>query len=277
MARVQFALKMLLAYARSDRNRCPYCQSCLHLRLQRKWLILQARKCVHCGLIFRYPTDSSQDAVAFYEHHYRERLTKDLPKAEELEALVSREFAGSPYDKSERVRFLQNLCPLGRCFDVGCSWGYGAFQMGRRGYHVTGFELSRPMAAYGRSMLGLDIRGDWAEIPDALAGSFDFAYADHSLEHTHDLRATLEHLARLIKPAGLLVVFVPNAGGLGARMRGVRWAPFVGEAHTIAFTDRWFRDNLPTHGFTIEKLTSCPEGEETLMDGDELICIARRR
>ena len=276
MARFQFALKMTAARWKSDRNRCPYCQSCMHQRLQRKWLLIEARKCAYCGLIFRYPTEGSQGAVAFYENGYEGQQATDMPAPDALNKLLAGGFAGSEFDKSQRISLIKDVKPDGRLFEFGCSWGYALHQFTKAGYESTGFELARNRADFGRRSLGLDIRSDWGSVNGKDHSSFDIVYSDHALEHTTDLREPLEKFSELLKPGGHLVIFVPNCGSLVARKMGLGWKAFIGEAHTIAFTDQWYRDNLPRHGFTIERMFSTDSAKESLFDGEELVCIARR-
>ena len=275
MARVQFALKMALARLQSDHDKCPYCQSCLHQRLQRKWLLIEARKCAYCGLIFRYPTEGNEGALAFYENGYDGQQATDLPSKDRLNELVAQNFSHSPFDKSQRVSLLETVSTGRRLFEFGSSWGYALHQFKQAGYQPVGFELAQNRAEFGRTSLGIDIRSDW----DSLKidnGSFDVVYADHSLEHTTNLREPLERFAEILKPSGHLIIFVPNCGSLIARKLGLRWKAYIGEAHTIAFTDQWYRDNLPRHGFTIERIFSSTAGNESLFDGEELVFIARR-
>src|SRR5688572_29484316 len=124
MARLGFALKMALARMQGDRDKCPYCQSCFHQRLQRKWLLIEARKCTYCGLIFRYPTEAYGSAVDFYENDYDGQQATDLPGRDRLNEIVARNFAGSVFDKSQRVRLIETIRSGGRLLEFGCSWGY---------------------------------------------------------------------------------------------------------------------------------------------------------
>lgn len=275
MARIQFAVRMLLSRYRENHQRCPYCESVLHYRLQRKLVLIEARKCAFCNLIFRYPTDSTQEAQVFYERSYFGQQATGLPSEEELARLRAKNFANTRNDKSHRIQFLQSVCPRGRVLDFGCSWGYGVYQMERAGYQAVGYELARNRAEYGHQHLGVDIRSDWESLERDFTQSFDLIYADHSLEHVTNLRRPLEKFSRLLRPGGLLVIFVPNGGSLIGRRLGVRWKALLGETHTIAFTDAWFAQNLPRHGFTVESLFSSDLYDETLHDGEELVCVAR--
>src|SRR2546423_7835629 len=117
MARIKFALKVMKARFSADRKRCPYCESCLHQKLQRKWLLIEARKCAFCSLIFRYPTDSVGDAFSFYDKTYQGKQATHLPDNELMSRLTATNFAASPFDKSNRVQFIQSICPSGRILD----------------------------------------------------------------------------------------------------------------------------------------------------------------
>ena len=266
----------MLARFKSDQKRCPYCQSSMHQRLQSKWLIIEARKCVYCGLIFRYPTDSNDGARTFYERDYFGQQATGLPSQELIAQLKEANFSNSQYNKAHRIQFLRSICPNGRLLDFGCSWGYAVHQLKQAGYNAIGFELARNRAEFGQRFLGMDIRSDWEPLMIDCRSSFDVVYADHVLEHVSDLRTPLERFSELLKPSGLLVIFVPNAGGLIGRRLGLRWKAMLGEAHTIAFTDSWFLQNLPRHGFSVDSLSSYLDGPESLCDGEELICVARR-
>ena len=277
VARVEFALEMLRARLAPERLRCPYCESSLHSRLQRKWLLIELRQCAHCGLLFRYPIDLETERRAFYEGAYEGQQATDLPSPAQLQALVAENFRGSPLDKSARIDFLRGLQPTGKALDFGAAWGYSVHQLRSAGYDALGFELSRVRARFGREQLHVPVYDDPAALLADHEGSLDLIYTDHAMEHLPRLREPLERLARLLKPGGLLVIFVPNGGGQPARVRGTRWLTLIGEAHTVAFTASWFRTNLPNHGLQVEALRSTMSGAaESLLDGEELICVARR-
>lgn len=276
MARLRFAWDMLWARLRSERLQCPYCRSCLHTRLQRKWLLIEARQCAYCGLIFRYPIDLPQAANDFYENHYQGQQATDLPSTEHLRELLATGFRGSIYDKSHRVALLKRFYAGGRALDFGCSWGYASAQLIAAGFDTIGFELSRSRAAFGREALGIHIESDILRLTEEFAGAFSLIYADHVVEHLCDLRSAIDTFSRLLAPNGRLVILVPNGGGQLARQQGVGWGPFLGESHTVALTATWFLANLPLHGFAIEAVGGSVEKIETIVDAEELVCVARR-
>ncbi len=277
MARVGFAFWSLYARFARRHNHCPYCGSIFHIRLQRKKLLIEARKCQYCGLIFRWPADSLDKATRFYAGQYRSGMITSLPSVDELSELRANGFGNSCYDKSDYVDLVKKIVPApARVFDFGASWGYVGYQLQKAGYIVEGFELSQARAEFGRRHLGLSIYSSWEQLHSLPLPRYDVAFTAHTLEHLYDLWGALDKLAEAVVPGGILVIIVPNGGGREARELGVRWGPYIGETHTISFTADWFRQNLPRHGFqTVDLFSPSPGGRDRTCEGWELVCVAR--
>jgi 2-polyprenyl-3-methyl-5-hydroxy-6-metoxy-1,4-benzoquinol methylase len=280
LARLAFALRMATERWKSERSLCPYCESRFSLRLQRKWLLIEARQCIHCGLIFRWPTDPEGGARDFYEKNYDGQHATDMPTAKVLDRLVAQNFVGSSYDKSDRVLFLQRTLGASRgrkLLDFGTSWGYSLHQYKAAGWRVAGFELDRHRAKFGRDRLNLTIHSTLDELRNQ---RFDVVLSDHALEHVSRPGKILDIWTTITKGKAALVIFVPNASCAAARRLGVAWGPFIGEAHTVAFTMQWFMHNLPRHGWQADFYGSdglkLPTGEY-LMDHGEICVVARCR
>ena len=278
MARLSFAWRMARQRWSSDTSRCPYCDSRFAERLQRKWLIIEARRCIYCGLIFRWPTDPAAASREFYESDYEGQQATDIPEAAAAATMAANGFAGTAWDRGERVGFLERA--LGKAggralLDFGCSWGYATHQYQAAGWAAQGFELDRRRAAFGRTALGLAVTSDLGE---HRSRKFDVILADHSLEHVPRLGDTLDAWVELAAADAALVIFVPNGSCHDARRLGTSWGPFIGEAHTVALTMEWFARNLPRHGFLPEFRS--PNGTllragEYLDDCAEICVVAR--
>ena len=133
----------------------------------------------------------------------------------------------------------------GRLLDVGC--GDGAFLLAAqaRGWSVVGTEMNPALARAA----GLDVR---ETIDETLAlAPFDCITLWHSLEHMRNPRATLQSLARLLVPGGLLIVAVPDAGGLQARLFGAHWFHLDVPRHLYHFNQRSLKHLLESAGFAI--------------------------
>jgi SAM-dependent methyltransferase len=278
MARLSFAWRMLNARWSSRSALCPYCDSCFADRLQSKWLLIEARRCLHCGLIFRWPTDPAEPDRTFYEGEYEGQQATEVPDAASTAALAAKGFAGSQWDRADRIAFVQRALgdANGRALlDFGCSWGYATYQYKQAGWTARGFEIDRRRAAFGRAALGLDIASDLA---DYRGRTFDVIMADHSLEHVPRIADALQVWVDLAAAEATLVVFVPNGSCRDARRLGVGWGPFIGEAHTVAFTMDWFARNLPRHGFRAEfrRQNGAPLPAGEYLDDCAEICMVAR-
>ncbi len=106
--------------------------------------------------------------------------------------------------------------PVRRVLDLGCGTGGHALPLARRGYDVTGIDLSPAMIAQAKAKAeaGLTVtftQGDLRRLDEALpeAGSYDaalilFAVLGY-LPTNADLRAALSGVRRALRRGGLLV------------------------------------------------------------------------
>jgi SAM-dependent methyltransferase len=278
MARLSFAWRMVKERWSSDNALCPYCDSRFADRLQRKWLLIEARRCLHCGLIFRWPTDPATASREFYETDYDGQQATDVPGAAAAAKMASNGFSGTAWHRGDRVRFLERALgePAGRALlDFGCSWGYATQQYQAAGWVAHGFEIDRHRAKFGRVALGLDIKSD---LDEHCGRQFDVIIADHSLEHVPKLGDTLKAWSKITAPDAVLVIFVPNCSCRDARRLGVGWGPFIGESHTVALTMDWFIRNLPRHGYRAEfhRQDGVPLPDGEYLDDCAEICMVAR-
>ena len=277
MARLEFALRMILARFDRRRSLCPYCACSLSVFVRRKKFFIEARKCLSCDLVYRWPIDNPTEAKYFYEHAYKGQQATEMPDREALKGLTGKEFKDTKWDKGHRLDFMRSLIQCqGKLLDFGCAWGYGAYQYERLGFKVAGLEVDKKRADFGRSNLGQDIYTDWEELKNSY---FDVIIADHVLEHLCNLRETLHEFRLHSKPGSILIIFVPNGSRRPTKFTGREWQWFIGESHQVLFTMEWFLKNLPDHCFYPEFFTHSakPISEnECFSDEEEIALIARR-
>ncbi|VVM06490.1 class I SAM-dependent methyltransferase [Methylacidimicrobium tartarophylax] len=254
--------------------------------MERKYLLLELRRCLNCELLFRYPKDTDSDNDCFYQSDYDQGAVTAMPNPEEIALLRKTNFSGSPMDFSERIiPILSSLLPSGKVLDYGSSWGYGVYQLIRSGYDAVGWEISRPRAEFGRRMLDVPVESDWSAIEQR--APFDCIVSSHVLEHLPSPKIAFEAFSDLLGPGGWVLILVPNGGGKNARELGVRWGPMIGEKHCSALTPSFFAKNLVTFGFESLRFASrfdrevvslLPwDGDPRRLEGDELLVAARRR
>jgi SAM-dependent methyltransferase len=137
------------------------------------------------------------------------------------------------------LRRLRWSCPpwvgAGRYLDVGCGSGASLGVARALGWQVAGIEMDEAAAAKARRFTGELYVGDALSAPFA-AARFDVVTAFHVLEHVPDPVAMLRRMLEWLAPGGLLIVEVPNAGGLGAACFGRAWSGLELPRHLVHFT-----------------------------------------
>lgn len=103
----------------------------------------------------------------------------------------------------------------GRVLDLGCAFGFATRIAARRGYETVGVDSSSAYIARARraDRRATYVQSDAAQVPLPSA-SFDGLLCLDVLEHVPNERATLDEIARLLRPGGTLVLSVPHRGAL---------------------------------------------------------------
>jgi 2-polyprenyl-3-methyl-5-hydroxy-6-metoxy-1,4-benzoquinol methylase len=159
--------------------------------------------------------------------------------------------------------------------DYGSAEGIMMWFLKTFGAKVTGVEVNPSRKAYSDRILDLpDVSCDPGFLDlDSNQNRFDSVISFHTLEHVFDLDRTLQGMAQVLKPGGLMIIAVPNND--------------VGGTHTIGLEPDYFRRALPRHGMEIEKVSWNNDDLEAefRLNGkglpvwsnmDDLLVIARR-
>jgi SAM-dependent methyltransferase len=114
--------------------------------------------------------------------------------------------------QERRLAMLNAAAPLaGRCvLEFGCGIGTYMREIRRFTPHVFGFdiEVDRLQAGLRKGVDGLIAAvGECLPYADA---SFDVVFSNEVLEHVQDDRLACREIARVLRPGGRAVIFVPN-------------------------------------------------------------------
>ena len=181
--------------------------------------------CAACGFDITSPQPGMDEIAAFYPAgYYGNPGDRRFPPL--MEALQKALYY-------RRVRMVESVGGgrRGRVLDVGCGRGLLLNVFRQRGWEVQGTELTDEAARYARQVAGVPVkvgRLDELGFPDSY---FDAVTIWHVLEHVHDPRVALAEVSRILKPGGVVLVGVPNFGGLEARL----------------LKDKWFHLDVPRH------------------------------
>lgn len=203
-------------------------------------------RCAECGhgQLARFPSDAELEAA------YAEAESGDYVE----EAAGQRATAARVLERVERLR------APGALLDLGCWVGFLLAEARDRGWSpVVGVEPSAFASAHARDELGLDVRTAPlldAELP---AHAFDAVVMGDVVEHLTDPAAALARVAGLLRPGGVVVLMLPDAGSAVARAMGRRWWSVI-PTHVQYFTRRSLTVLLDRAGYDVLDARTAPKG-----------------
>lgn len=159
-----------------------------------------------------------------------------------------------PFFKNHRRNY--NLLPYrgeGKLLDFGCGNGRYLAELREYGWQVFGMDASEQAARFGKEKYDLDIAVGQMPDQDFPPNYFDVVTLWHSLEHLHRPIEVLESIHRVLKPDGLLVVGVPNIGGLVPQWFRECWFGLDPPRHLSFFSERTLEEVLMKTGFRVTR------------------------
>jgi 2-polyprenyl-3-methyl-5-hydroxy-6-metoxy-1,4-benzoquinol methylase len=110
-----------------------------------------------------------------------------------------------------RYRFAKDFAHGKRVLDIACGEGYGASSLAKAGAtSVVGIDIADDVCEHARRKYGIDARtGDAQAIP-VPDRSIDLIVSFETIEHVTVPDAFLRECARVLVPAGILIVSTPN-------------------------------------------------------------------
>lgn len=153
----------------------------------------------------------------------------------------------------------------GDSLENGCGVGMYVEHLAPFTRHITGLEydIERSIEAsqIGKRLANAAIvnaAGEYLPFPN---NSFDFILSHEVLEHVLDDRLSMEEMVRVLRPAGRVVIFVPNRG-YPYETHGIYWRERYrfGNIPLVNYLPKRWRDQLAPHvrAYTagdLEKLT----------------------
>jgi SAM-dependent methyltransferase len=190
--------------------------------------------CADCGFRFLSPATDTRD----YPHHF-------LAHSRPFEiGLAWRAYYG--------LFRGAGLRPPGRLLDVGCGDGKYLAYMAGQGWQVCGVDPYAPAELAAASAFVVYRAGlREAELPPDYYDVITFWW---SLEHMAEPVPTLMEACRIMRPGGQVIVGVPNAEALEARLLGPYWFHLNPPVHLSHFTASSLTLALRRAGFTVERL-----------------------
>lgn len=190
-------------------------------------------RCTGCGVTNTSPWPTDADLDAAYGSWYRPPGGRFIGVGD---AVLRR-------TRSRLAHRLDQIAPPGPVLDVGTGDGALLDALAEQGRDALGLERESTRDDVRTAELR-DIRGEWAGV-----------VFWHSLEHLPNPAEAIEHAALLLAPKGVLVVAVPNAESLQARVFGDRWFGLDLPRHLVHLSPRALTTRFRSVGLRVERVS----------------------
>jgi SAM-dependent methyltransferase len=140
----------------------------------------------------------------------------------------------------------------GRLLDIGSGTGTFAYEMKKHGWEVIGLEPDEGARKVAMELYQVELQ-DPAKLNDLQPKSFDAITLWHVLEHVHDLHGYLNHIRKLLKPNGKLLIAVPNYKAYDAVIYQEFWAAYDVPRHLYHFSPVSMKTLIERNEMKIEK------------------------
>jgi 2-polyprenyl-3-methyl-5-hydroxy-6-metoxy-1,4-benzoquinol methylase len=145
----------------------------------------------------------------------------------------------------------------GVILDIGSGTGYFADFMQKRGWQVTGIEISEQARNYSVERFGIRAI-DPHHVHNLPSASADCITFWHVLEHLYDPAGWMDEVKRILKEDGRCIIALPNFASADAEWFGARWAALDVPRHLWHFTPDAFRRFAVKKGFVCESTSALP-------------------
>lgn len=205
--------------------------------------------CSACRCLFIDPLPGDVELAGFYPTQYWWKASSGV--------LKTLEGAYRKMALRDHVAFIATAANGGSApdlLDVGCGSGTLLGLLKQRGFQVRGFDSSAEAAGIAKSESDVDVVVG-SRLPEAgfADGSFDLVTLFHVMEHVTDPRSVLAEVRRLLRPAGRLVLQVPNIESWQFRLFGVRWYGLDVPRHVINYSNQAMQRLLAESGFKVRR------------------------
>lgn len=230
-----------LAYSRLQAPPADRCAWCAHEFDENDGRLTGRTRCARCGVATTSPWPSEEQLAAAYGSWYRPPEGRFSGLKDTILRRMRATLAGK----------LNRSLPPGPVLDVGAGDGNLVRAFRRRGRQAVGVD---PYAAANHP----DVRNVQLEDMD---GTWSAVIFWHSLEHLRQPVRALCHAAALVAPGGLLIVAVPNAASIQARVFGDRWLHLDVPRHLVHLTPDALISTIESLGLRVEQVSNVRGGQ----------------
>ena len=210
--------------------------------------MFQLVQCQQCGFVYLCPRPGEKWIAQYYQDsdyqpHQKEALSLSGKLYQQVRI----------WNNRYKRRLIEKFSAKGKILDYGCGTGEFLLEMKNSDWVTFGFEPASSAAAIAMDY-GLDILPDLRSLKERV----NVITLWHVLEHVHDARPLLGELKKILDPAGLLCIALPNRHSLDAALFKLNWVAYDAPRHLYHFSPSDLEKFLNSEGFKIESIKSLP-------------------
>ena len=247
----------------------PACEICGERKTSRLFSIggFNILKCLKCGLIYTSPRPSEDEMIKHYTGGKRELPPVARPR--KVRQIFRQMWYAYITATSRKDPFMLEGYDAGRVLDVGCGFGESLKKLKEKGWQTYGIEINRGAAKHAQKFGKIFT----CELSDAKFPNcfFDAVLLRHVLEHVHHPSKILVEVRRIMKDDGVLVIEVPDAESIEARIFKARWPLWNPPEHLYHFSRGTLGPMLRKTGFRILEMSNSPSPVGILGGLDKII------
>lgn len=193
------------------REACALCHtSRLEILIPRSVLPEQVHvlRCRDCGLVFLESRAGKDELDAEEDKYWDDGKQQQIYFQDDVQATFRKEFERR-LDTLER-----HVGQPGHLLDVGCGVGHFLDTARRRGWTVTGLDISASASRAAQQAYSIHVEVGTLEQCHVTPGSYDAVTLWDVIEHIRRPVENVRAANRLLRPGGVLVMKTPNESGL---------------------------------------------------------------
>lgn len=200
-------------------------------------------KCKSCGFKFTNPIPSEDTIGKYYQsENYISHSDTNKGIINKLYHLVRKRSLRS---KLELIN--KSGASKGSILDIGCGTGYFVQTCKADGWQTEGMEPDNSARTLAEKNTGHKIYTDLFSIQGDK--KYDVITLWHVLEHVHKLNESIQHIHKLLKDNGRLIIAVPNCNSSDSNSYKEFWAAYDVPRHLYHFTPPDLDKLLTRHNF----------------------------
>jgi SAM-dependent methyltransferase len=210
--------------------------------------------CIKCGMLMTSGLPKEEDIAGYYK-------SEDyISHSDTRKGFVNRAYhLVRDIMLSEKFNIIRKNSGkgTGSVLDIGAGTGYFLKYMQQKGWNVQGVEKSQEARDFATKRWNLNILPD-EELFNLPPASFDVITLWHVMEHLPNLDQHWQLISKLLKPDGVLVIALPNAGSWDAKHYGPYWAAWDVPRHLWHFTPIHLEELGKSEGFSLKNMYRMP-------------------